>query len=85
MNPTQQAALKVLFKLAREDKPADLSLIAAHLGLSCVETDRLLNDLARLGLVDPDRVRLTMSGLVLAVSSSASSRSKKKTKEQRAA
>ena len=84
MNQTQQAALKVLFKLAREDQPADLSLIAEHLGHSCVETDRLLDDLARLGLVDPDRVRLTMSGLVLAVSSSAQSRSKK-TKQRRAA
>lgn len=71
MTKQQKAALLVLFNLAREDEPADLSLIAARLGLSCVETDDLLSQLDRAGLVDAERVRLTLPGLAIAVSADA--------------
>ncbi len=62
------AALQVLYKLARTDQPADLSLVAAELGVTCVAADQLLRALERAGLVDSERVRLTLSGLAVAVS-----------------
>lgn len=68
MNQTHQAALQVLYHLAREDAPADLVVVAEMLGLSCVEADDVLAQLEQGGWVDADRVRLTMSGLVIAAS-----------------
>jgi len=67
INRTQLAALQTLLALARGGCPADLSLLAAELGLSCVQTDQLLEQLQLAGLVDSDRVRLTMAGLAVAV------------------
>lgn len=60
-------ALHVLYRLARRDRPAELATLAAALGLRCAEADRLLTELERAGLVDADRVRLTMAGLAVAV------------------
>jgi hypothetical protein len=71
MNHTHLAVLRVLFEMARDDRHADLVLIADELELSCVETDMLLDDLDRGGLLDAERARLTMAGLVLAVSQAA--------------
>ena len=68
LNQPQMQALAVLYQLARQDRPADVSLVAAALGRSCVQADRLLAELDGLGLVDADRARLTMAGLALAVS-----------------
>ncbi|MBI4700208.1 MAG: hypothetical protein HY744_03410 [Deltaproteobacteria bacterium] len=67
MNLTHIAALQILFSLARSNRPADLSVVAGRLSLSCVEADRVLEELARAGLADADRVRLTMAGLCVAV------------------
>lgn len=67
MNQTQLSLLRTLFELAREDRSADLKLVADQLGLSCVQTDRLLSELEAAGFVDSDRVRLTLSGLTVAV------------------
>ncbi len=66
INRTQLAALQTLFDMARQDRLADLSLLANELGLTCVQADRLLEQLHRAGLVDGDRVRLTMAGLTVA-------------------
>ncbi len=68
-NPSK--ALLVLYNLARQDERADLALVAERLGVSCVQADEVLTSLERRGLVDADRVRLTMAGLVLAVSADA--------------
>jgi Mn-dependent DtxR family transcriptional regulator len=74
MNPTHSAALKLLYTLAAEDRHANLALVASELNLSCVEADRLLAELDSAGLVDAERVRLTMAGLVVAVSAKRSAR-----------
>ena len=71
MNHTTHAALQVLYNLARDDQPADLSLLAEKLGVSCVQADMLLAALDRAGLVDADKVRLTLTGLTIAVSTDA--------------
>ena len=73
LNQTKQAVLEVLFALARGDRPADLRVVAYELTqrgfhVSCAETDALLVQLQHAGLVDAERVRLTMSGLVVAAS-----------------
>ena len=68
MNHQHRTVLKVLFRCANENLKADLSVVADHLGLSCVKTDQLLEELDQQGLVDADRVRLTLAGLALAVS-----------------
>ena len=69
INRTQLAALQTLLNLARGGCSADLSMLAAELGLSCVQADQLLEQLDLAGLVDSDRVRLTMAGLAVAVAS----------------
>ena len=69
MNRLQLATLQLLYKLAREDRPADLAVVAAQLGQTCSTIDRVLVELEAAGLADADRVRLTMQGLVLAASS----------------
>jgi Mn-dependent DtxR family transcriptional regulator len=67
MNATQLEVLRTLYELARDDRPADLALVAAALGLSCVRADAVLGELEAAGLVDGERVRLTMTGLAIAV------------------
>lgn len=62
------AALQALFHLARQDRPADLCVLAQELGLSCAQTDRLLAELDVAGLADAEAVRLTLAGLAVAVS-----------------
>jgi Mn-dependent DtxR family transcriptional regulator len=68
LNTKQQSVLRVLYHLGRNDRSADLALVAEELGLSCVETDDLFVGLERAGLLDAERVRLTLPGLCLAVS-----------------
>ena len=74
LNPTQQSALRLMFTLASEDCPADLQLLAGAMQLACVQVDELLSDLERAGLVDAERVRLTLPGLAIAASLPAASR-----------
>ena len=68
MTRSHLTLLRTLYTMGREDIAPDLMLIARELGVSCAETDRLLVDLETAGLVDADRVRLTLSGLAVAVS-----------------
>jgi Mn-dependent DtxR family transcriptional regulator len=67
MSNAQRAVVRELYRLARSDRPADLGLLARRLGLSCVETDRVLGWLEGAGLVDAERVRLTLAGLAIAL------------------
>jgi Mn-dependent DtxR family transcriptional regulator len=66
--PTELTALQVLYSLAKRDEPADLWTLARALDTSCREAGSLLAALDAHGLVDARRVRLTMAGLALAVS-----------------
>jgi Mn-dependent DtxR family transcriptional regulator len=68
MNHYHRTALKAVFRCASQDLHADLSMVADELGLSCVRTDHILEQLAHAGLVDADRVRLTLAGLAVAAS-----------------
>lgn len=79
MNPTHRAVLQVLYTMATDDCPADVALIADELGMSCSETIRVLELLDANGWVDANTVRLTMSGLVLAVSAGRRRRASKPT------
>ena len=65
---TYQTVLGLLFTMASEGCPADRFLLAAELGLSDRQVDELLEQLDRAGLVNARRVRLTMTGLAVAVS-----------------
>lgn len=78
MNRIQLATLQLLYKMAREDRPADLGALAAELGQTCVAMDRVLGELEKAGLADAERVRLTMSGLALAASSRSVLRSRER-------
>lgn len=69
LNPTHRAVLQVLFSMASEDRHADVALVADEVGLSCTALSELLEELDGAGLVDATTVRLTMQGLVIAVSS----------------
>ena len=62
-------ALQALYCMAARDQAADQGKLGRALGLSRSDTARMLDELDRQGLVDAARVRLTMSGLVLAVAS----------------
>lgn len=83
MNRIQLATLQLLYKLAREDRPADLSLLAAELGQTCASLDRVLGELDRAGLADAERVRLTMAGLAFAASSRSVLRKQERTRKLR--
>lgn len=67
MSQAQGAVVRELYRLATQDQPADLGVLARRVGLSCVQTDRVLVLLERAGMVDADRVRLTMAGLAITV------------------
>jgi len=74
LKQTERLTLRILFDLAQDDRPADLAVVSAELGRSCVETDAILEHLAEAGFVDADRVRLTMMGLTVAASAPARKR-----------
>ena len=71
MKQSHRKALHVLYNLAQNDEHADVVGLARRLGVSCVSADAILAALEAEGLVDADRVRLTMAGLVVAVSTDA--------------
>jgi hypothetical protein len=66
--PIHASVLRLLYALGRDDRRADLGLVAGELRLSCVRADRVLEELDRAGLIDAERVRLTLAGLAVAVS-----------------
>ena len=60
--------LETLYELGRADTKADADLLATWLGVPKPRVQELLRRLDAQGLVDGDRCRLSMQGLVLAVS-----------------
>ena len=60
--------LHYLYTLAQRTEPASVGRIASDLGLKRAVVARILLTLDRAGLVDCARVRLTLAGLALAVS-----------------
>lgn len=58
--------LETLLDLARADRHATAGLLAHVTGIPLRELNALLEELDELGLVDAERCRLTMPGLVLA-------------------
>jgi DNA-binding IclR family transcriptional regulator len=62
------SVLAALFELARADIPANPKTLADCLGAPEPQLRDLLAGLDAQGLVDADRTRLTMKGLVLALS-----------------
>jgi hypothetical protein len=65
MNANAQETLLLLFHLSSGGAPTR-SALQAHLGSSTQNLDARLATLRSLGLVQDDRLRLTMSGLVAA-------------------
>lgn len=66
--------LIALYTLAEADIPASPTRVADELGMPVTEVARLLLALDGQGLVDVERCRLTMSGLVLAVAGAGSTK-----------
>ena len=60
--------LEALFEVARADIQASPEVLASWLGVSETRVQELLARLGAQGLVDEPRCRLSMQGLVLAVS-----------------
>jgi DNA-binding MarR family transcriptional regulator len=63
LNGTERALLAVLFEMARTDCHATILRLAGRTGLTRPQVEEVLVRLERRGLVDGERVRLTMSGL----------------------
>jgi DNA-binding MarR family transcriptional regulator len=63
LNGTERALLAVLFEMARTDCHATLLRLANRTGLTRRQVEEVLRGLEFRGLVDAERVRLTMSGL----------------------
>lgn len=63
LNGTERALLAVLFDMARTDCHATVLRLAERTGLTRPQVEDVLAQLERRGLVDAERVRLTMSGL----------------------
>jgi DNA-binding IclR family transcriptional regulator len=74
MKPTFQDVLHALFVLASQDCHATVLRVAKKTGLSRAEVETALAALDRAGLVDADRVRLTLPGLAFAASAGRSER-----------
>jgi hypothetical protein len=62
------SVLVALLDLARLNRPANITRVSGRLGMSADETRAILLALEKRGLADATRVRLTLSGLALAVS-----------------
>ncbi len=60
--------LTAFSSMAQADRPATRTALGADTGVSPAELNRCLDRLEALGLVDLQRLRLTLSGLCVAVS-----------------
>ncbi|MSP24764.1 MAG: hypothetical protein EXR75_06280 [Myxococcales bacterium] len=70
VNHTHQLVLRTLLDMGRANELLELRSLAKRIGTSCTCTLDVLGVLEGAGLVDADRVRLTMAGLAVAASSS---------------
>jgi hypothetical protein len=71
-----QRVLKLVFAASSVQGPLTWPRLERRSGLSRVELSAALAELARLGLLDAQRLRLTLPGLALAVACGARSRAK---------
>jgi Mn-dependent DtxR family transcriptional regulator len=65
--------LQHLFTLAEDTRPASIGQISTDLGLNRQVVSHVLRQLDRAGLADCARIRLTLSGLAVAVATRRSS------------
>lgn len=63
----EKRVLRALFELARRDQSARPDVLARALDLDLSAVSKALTSLASHGLVDLERVRLTLAGLAFAV------------------
>ncbi|MDQ3035742.1 MAG: hypothetical protein M3Y87_25285 [Myxococcota bacterium] len=63
---TMVSVLVALFELARSNRPANVQRVAGRLGMTETDTRSALRALDQRGLVDAQRVRLSLPGLALA-------------------
>jgi len=70
-NEDIQATLYAVFALSRANLPVDAGSIGRAVGLCASQAAEALLELESRGLVDASRARLTMKGLVVAVSGGA--------------
>jgi hypothetical protein len=74
ISPPAQRILKLVFSASSGQGPLTRPGLERRSGLSSGEVGVALADLARLGLLDPQRLRLTLPGLALAVAIGARSK-----------
>jgi Mn-dependent DtxR family transcriptional regulator len=72
LNSTERLVLVALFRLARHNRHATAIRLATALGVDVPAVRDALAALDQRGLVDGERVRLSLNGLVVATSLSAS-------------
>lgn len=72
LNNTERQVLVALFRMARHNRHATAIRLAHAVGIAPDESRALLGALEQKGFVDAERVRLTLNGLVVATSLSAS-------------
>jgi hypothetical protein len=78
ISPLAQRLLQLVFSLSSASAALTRPRLEQRLGLERGELGAPLEELARLGLVDAQRLRLTLSGLALAVACGARSRNDKR-------
>jgi Mn-dependent DtxR family transcriptional regulator len=69
INALARRALHLVFVLSSSSSALSRPRLEQRLGVSAAELNTALGELARLGLLDVQRLRLTMAGLVLAAAS----------------
>ena len=77
INALARRALHLVFVLSSSSSALSRPRLEQRLGVSATELNAALGELARIGLLDVQRLRLTMSGLVVAAASRTSQESRK--------
>jgi hypothetical protein len=68
-NPSVAIVLRAIYRASAHTRPVSRQRLALELRLPGAEVDRVVDALSRGGLVDPERLRLTLPGLAVAVAS----------------
>jgi len=76
INALARRALHLVFVLSSSSSALSRPRLEQRLGVSATELNAALGELARLGLLDVQRLRLTLSGLVVAAASRRSQESR---------
>ena len=77
INALARRALHLVFVLSSSSSALTRPRLEQRLGVSATELNAALGELARLGLIDVQRLRLTLSGLAVAAASRQSQESRK--------